>query len=440
MIASIIDETTLLIPILEIGAVIIFSLIVAKVLGKRGIPQVLGLIFAGIFLQFITFLTNFPSPPTPELHYIITTGALGFIGYSIGAHLDLRHLKEESVGLILVLIGNTIGAFILVFIACIVVFQDLGLSLMLAAIATATAPASTAEVIGEYKSSGPLSKTVLFIIALDDILAIIIFNIALFYSESFYSGLDISIVSTFVPVLMEFIGSIILGVILAIAMKPFHIEGVEASQSAEFVFPTILICIALAGILHLSVILSCIVFGLVLSNLAECDCPDTKSCVMGVERLSGPLIALFFILVGFEMELGLLLSTTVIGLIEISTLVVVMIYFITRALGKSLGSYVTAKMAKMPDKVTRYIPFTLLTQAGVAVGLAAFAVSRLDTVGTEQALQASAILLNVIAVSVLLAEIIGPLLLKWAITKAGEVGQAITTITDESLPDGACSD
>ncbi|MFW9995396.1 MAG: cation:proton antiporter [Candidatus Odinarchaeota archaeon] len=431
MVAESLDETALLIPVLEIGLVIIFSLVVARLLGRRGIPQVLGLIFAGIFIQFVTVVTGFPSPPTAELHYVVTTGALGFIGYSIGAHLDLHHLREESSGLILILLGNTIGAFILVYFACIVIFRDLGLSLMLAAIATATAPASTAEVLGEYNSKGPLSQTILFIIALDDILAILIFNVALSYSGSYYSGDELSIVTVTIPVMLELIGSVIIGVLLAILMKPFHIEGVEAAQSAEFVFPTVLICIALAGIFHISVILSCIVFGLVLSNLAECDCPDTKSCVMGVERLSGPLIALFFILVGFEMQLGLLLS---------SALAVILVYFIARALGKSLGSYLAAKMVRMPDNVTNYIPFTLLTQAGVAVGLAAYAVTRLSVIGTQEALQASDILLNVIAASVLLAEIIGPLLLKWAITRAGEVGQATVSSLEDQLPEGACSD
>ena len=100
------DESALLILILEIGAVIIFSLIIAKVLAKRGIPQVLGLIFGGIALQALTFLTGFPSPPTSELHYVITTGALGFIEHSIGAHLDLWKLREVSWGLALILFGE----------------------------------------------------------------------------------------------------------------------------------------------------------------------------------------------------------------------------------------------------------------------------------------------------------------------------------------------
>jgi len=365
------NEEALLILVLEIGVVIIFSLIAAKVLGKRGIPQVLGLIFAGIALQFLTFYTSFPTPPTPEIHYIVTTGALGYIGYGIGAHLDLRRLLNESWGLPLILIGEAIGSFLIVSIIVTLVFQNHIIGLLVGSIAMATAPASTAEVIREYKAMGPLSQTVLFIIAFDDILAIIFFNIILSYSGSFFSGIDQSLVKIIIPIILELVGSSLLGITFAFIMSPFHIEGVKAYQSAEFVFPAVLVCIALSGLLHLSVILSCIVFGLTLSNMAKCE---NKLCVRGVERLASPIIALFFILVGYEMNLLLLFSPIIFGISA---------YFIARAIGKSVGSYSSARIAKMPRKVTQNIPFTLLTQAGVAVGLAAFAVTRLNSIGTD---------------------------------------------------------
>jgi Kef-type K+ transport system membrane component KefB len=115
------------------------------------------------------------------------------------------------------------------------------------------------------------------------------------------------------------------------------------------------------------------------------------------------------------MDLLLLFSPILLGII---------VYFIARAVGKALGSYVTAAIAGMPSKVTNNIPIALITQAGVAVGLAAIAVSRLSAIGTEDALIIAAILLDLIAVSVLVAEIIGPLLLKKAIFQAGENDQA----------------
>jgi Kef-type K+ transport system membrane component KefB len=420
--ASTFNEAALLILVFEIGAVIIFSLVAAKVLGKRGIPQVLGLIIGGITLQFLSFYTQFPTPPTPEIHYIVTTGALGFIGYSIGAHLDLRKLFNESWGLILLLLGQSIIPFILVFITITVVFNTIFLysmevsiiiGLLSGSIAMATAPASTAEVIREYRALGTLSQTILFIIAFDDILAIIFFNISLSYSESILSGVGVSFVESIIlPIGIELIGSAILGIILAFAMYPFHFEGTAAYQSAEFVFPSVLICMAVAGLLHLSVVLSCIVFGLTLSNLARCE---NAICVRGVERLSTPIIALFFILVGFEMDLGLLFTPILLG---------IMAYFFARFIGKSLGSYVSAAVAGMESNVKNNIPFALITQAGVAIGLAAFAVTRLSALGTVDAIEIAAILLDLVAVNVLIAEIIGPILLKKAIFKAGENDQA----------------
>ncbi|MFW9903778.1 MAG: cation:proton antiporter [Candidatus Thorarchaeota archaeon] len=407
------DEYTLLILLLEIGSVIIFSLIVAKVLAKRGIPQVLGLILGGIALQALTFSIGFPSPPTPELHYIITTGALGFIGYSIGAHLDLWKLQEASWGLALILIGEALGSFLVVTIVVYFLLQDFILAVLLGSISMATAPASTSEVIREYRAYGSLSQTILFVIAFDDILAIIFFNIALGYAESVLAETALSLVDIFFPIAIEVIGSVILGILLALLMRPFHIEGVEAYQSAEFVFPSVLICIAIAGLLHFSVILSCIIFGLALSTMARCE---NKSCVRGVERLSGPILALFFILVGFEMDLSLLLTPV---------LVTILLYFFARAAGKSVGAVTSSYVSKMPDKVTRYLPFSLLTQAGVALGLAAFAYSRLLELNIPAATDIAVLILDVIGVSVLLAEILGPLILKKALVKSGEIKEPI---------------
>lgn len=116
MISSTANEIALLILVLEIGIAIIFSLLTAKLLGKRGIPQVLGLIAGGVFLQFISGATGFPTPPTEDIIYIITTGALGYIGYGIGSHLDLRKLREDSAELFMVLAGAVFGSFTLVFI------------------------------------------------------------------------------------------------------------------------------------------------------------------------------------------------------------------------------------------------------------------------------------------------------------------------------------
>lgn len=407
-----------LIFIFEIGAVIIFSLIVAKVLSKRGIPQVLGLIFGGFFLQFLTIFTSsistitFPTPPDPLLHYIITTAALGFIGYSIGAHLDIWKLREASWGLPLILIGEALGSFIVVTFVVSFFLQFLSyehpflIGVLLGTIAMATAPASTAGVIREYQSHGSLSQTILFIIAFDDIMAIVFFSVALSFSESILSGLEVSLIEILIPLVVEVGGSIVLGIMLALVMKPFHIEGVDAHQSAEFVFPSVLICIALSGLLHFSVILSCIVFGLTLSTMVRCE---NKECVRGVERLAVPIIALFFILVGYEMDLGLLLTPIIF---------IIFIYFFARAIGKSIGSFSTAYIAKMPTKVTNNIPLALLTQAGVALGLAALAYSRLDAIGM---LGIAILILDIVAVSVLIAEIVGPLLLKQALARAGEI-------------------
>ena len=409
MILEIVNEADLLIGVLEIGAVIIFSLIIAKGLGNRGIPQVLGLITAGVVIRGLTMAIGFPTPPTPELIYLITTGALGFIGYNIGAHIDIFKLRDASWGLPLILIGEAAGAFLVVAILVNIFLQDFVLALLLGSIAMATAPAATSEVIREYNAHGSLTQTILFIVAFDDILAIIFFNIALSYAESTFAPSTLSLFEIFFPIVIEVIGSLILGTVLALVMSPFHIEGVKASESAEYVFPAVLICISLAGLLHLSVILSCIVFGFVLSTLARCE---NKTCIRGVERLASPVIALFFILVGYEMELNLLLTPLIFT---------ILLYFFARVIGKSTGSFVASSLTDMPQKVTKNLPFSLLSQAGVALGLAAYAYTRLNELNVQAASDVAILLIDVIAVSVLIAEIVGPLLLKRALISAKEI-------------------
>jgi Kef-type K+ transport system membrane component KefB len=149
--------------------------------------------------------------------------------------------------------------------------------------------------------------------------------------------------------------------------------------------------------------------------------------VNGVDRLSTPIIALFFILVGFKIDLSMLLS---------GTILLIILYSLARGTGKSIGSYITARLAKMPDAITNNIPYALLTQAGVAVGLAAFAYSRLLDLRIEQATLTAITLLDVVAVSVVIAEIIGPLLLKYSLRQAGELGLSI----NNSQVDQYCED
>lgn len=129
--------------------------------------------------------------------------------------------------------------------------------------------------------------------------------------------------------------------------------------------------------------------------------------------MADPIIALFFILVGLEMNLGLFLDFTITAL--------VLAYFLSRALGKSVGAWSGATAANMPKNVRQYLPFSLLTQAGVALGLAALAVTRLSNLGTPKATDTAILLLNIVTLSVMMTEIVGPLLVKWAIHRSGEV-------------------
>jgi len=162
-----VHETELLIILLEIGIIIFVSLLVARLLGKRGIPEVLGLMFGGIFLQFMSSIVGFPAQPNLDIHYLVTSITLGFIGYSIGAKMDLGMLRREYKSLLLLLIGEALGAFIFVTLILSIFLQDHVIALLLGSIAMVTAPAATTKILSEYKAEGPLSSTIFFIIAFE---------------------------------------------------------------------------------------------------------------------------------------------------------------------------------------------------------------------------------------------------------------------------------
>jgi len=201
--------------------------------------------------------------------------------------------------MILLLIGEALSTFILVTVNLSIFVKDHVIALLLGSIAMATAPAATKKILSDYKAEGSLSSTNLFIIAFDDILAIIFFNTVLAYAVSSYSSIPLSVTKIVLPVLTELLGSVVSGIVLALALKPFHKPDIDISKTIEITFPTILICIVLAGLFHFSSILSTIILGQVLASQAKCD---YQRCYHEMKRLSNPIIALFFILIGFELN------------------------------------------------------------------------------------------------------------------------------------------
>ena len=178
----------------------------------------------------------------------------------------------------------------------------------------------------------------------------------------------------------------------------------------EWVLGFSIILIAASLTYHLSVIMTMFVWGFLLKivqNRNEFAVLQDQTRKLDV--LAIPILLLFFILIGLSMEIQILF--------QLGTLVVAILYFVFRLLGKSFGSYVTSYASGASSVITNYLPFSLLTQAGVAIGLAGLAYQSLSTIGR---LDDANLIINIVGVSVILSEILGPFLLKFAILRSGE--------------------
>lgn len=420
----------------EIGIILVFSIFISFYLKKFGIPAVLGLILAGLVIGLVTGLRGYEFvSDLGGIHVFITELALGWIGFNIGDEVDLALLKEQGKALMLTLLGESLGAFIVVTIMMSILLNNIGIAIILGSIAMATAPASTSQILGEYKAEGDLTQTLLFILAFDDILAILFVNFSLCYVLGTSSGI-VGLIDSLLVVSLELLISVIFGIIMAFVVIKF-VNVVEKKNRVGLLLGVAMTTMGIVLILEGSIILTMFIFGVALKTLEE---RETKKVAMleevfgekidfsknfnkkqisvkksgfgelnlRTEILMTPIVLLFFILVGLEMDLELIFGVT---------LIYALVYFISRALGKTIGSITAGKVSDMSDTVKKNLPLCLITQAGVAIGLAGLAFNELLNFGMQDEAE---LIINVIGVSVIIAEIIGPLLVKFAIIRSGE--------------------
>jgi Kef-type K+ transport system membrane component KefB len=280
-------------------------------------------------------------------------------------------------------------------------------ALLLGALSSATAPAATVDVLWQYKSRGPVTTTILAIVAMDDGLSLILYGFAFGIAKSLYTGNGIAVGDVLLGPFIEIMGSLALGcgtgIILGHILSFFHKED----DRLVVTLGCVLLGAGLAEQLDFSLIMVAMATGCWLTNTPK---HQSEKCFEMIKGFTPPLYTLFFLLVGARLRIGLIPQIGSIGLI----------YVLGRTLGKWSGAYLGARLSGAADTVRRYLGFALFSQAGVALGLALHTFqyfSRLGVAGAEL----GGIVINVIAATTLIVQIIGPVAVKFAITKAGEV-------------------
>ena len=296
---------------------------------------------------------------------------------------------------------------LLVSILTILLTKNIPLGILLGALSSATAPAATVDVLWEYHSKGPLTSTILAIVALDDGLALFLYGFAFAFANALVTGGGLSAKIMLLQPLTEIFGSLLLGILIALILDRVLSWIKTRDDQLVINVAAILLASGIAKNFDLSLILTNMAVGLTLTNLH----PDrNESNFEIVKEFVPPIYIIFFLFVGARLQLGLLPSMGILGIL----------YVTGRTIGKWAGSFLGAVLSGAPASVRKYLGFALFSQAGVAIGLALDIYQHFGQFGSAGR-QLGHTVINVIAATTLLVQIIGPLSVKFAIFKAGEV-------------------
>ena len=407
--------------LLAIGIAMFAGLLLSRMVSRLNLPDVTSYLIAGVLVgPLVLGRLGVPGLGFTSFHFVESMGlvcdaALGFIAFSIGSEFRVSALRKTGRQATVIAIFQALTATALVDGALIGLHFALGdevlpisTCLILGAIATATAPAATLMVINQYKARGPLTDILLPIVALDDAVGLIVFAVSKGIAKALISG-SVSIVSMLVNPTIEIVASLLLGALLgwvfSLVEKYFNSNSKRLSLAVAFVA----ISAGLSklhfdiGEVHIgfSSLLVCMMCGTIFCNL----CDFSEEIMHKTERWTAPIYVLFFVISGAELDLTVFGSLAVVG--------IGVMYIIARSIGKIVGASISAKFMRCEDSICKYLGITLLPQAGVALGMSVVVAAEFGAEGD--------IVRNIVLFSVLIYELVGPLLTKMALTAAGDI-------------------
>lgn len=386
--------------LLALSLALIVGLFFSRIIRLIHLPNVTAYLVGGLLVG-PSVLGLLPQDAVASLS-VLTDVALGFIAYSIGAEFRLSYLRQIGSKPIVITLFEGLCAVALVDVALIAMGFPLPLCLMLGAIAAATAPAATLMVVRQYKARGPVCSMLLPVVAMDDALCLMAFSISSAIAAAIYSGEALTVQSMLISPLLQIAGSLLLGagigLVQTLAARFFHSRGNMLSLTIAAVLGGLALC----EMWDLSSLLVCMMIGAVMINLS----PASNKIIEQCDRFTPPLFMLFFVLSGADLNLSVLPT---VGLLGVS-------YLLFRSLGKWIGAFIGSSLVKAEPNVRKYLGYTLLPQAGVAIGMTQLAMQVIPEYGVT--------VRAVILAGTLVYELIGPVITKVALTKAGEIAPA----------------
>jgi Kef-type K+ transport system membrane component KefB len=393
-----------------IAIAIIFGFIGGKITQRAKLPGVVGYLIAGLIFG-PSFLNVFHENFVENMN-VFASFALSLVAFIIGSEMKLSTLKDMGTGIGIIILLESFGAFLLVTGGVYLLTGKLYLALIFGAMAPASAPAGTVAVLQECKAKGRLTNALYAVVGLDDGLAIMIFAIAVALSRLLLAGAGLSVASLLRGPVLETIGSIALGCIVG-GVAGYVARRISVNDAVLAVYlGSILICTAVALYFNFSLILANLSLGMAHANLYPAA---NRRAYRAIESITLPVYIIFFFLAGAHLQIRLLPSMGFVGLV----------YVLCRMGGLTGGAYLGAVLSRQNRVIRNYLGLGILCQAGVAIGLSLLVAGQFRPLG-EAGQNLAVMVINTIAATTIVFEIIGPIGARIAITKAGEFGVNIT--------------
>ena len=389
--------------LMQLGIMILAGMFMGRMMKHIKLPNVTGYLLAGLllgpyFLPALGCRFSILSESFVSGIGIISEVALGFIAFSIGNEFRLSYFRKVGAAPLIIASMESLLAVVVVVLALILTRHDPAFSLVLGSIAAATAPAATIMVINQYHAKGPVTTTLLSVVAIDDATALILFSVSAAIASGMTGRASNPVLAVLIPVgqILAALGiGAVLGFLLLIPMKFFH----KKSNRLALISGCLFLAIGIADLTGLSSLMLCMAFGAAVANLSS----ESDQILSIAQSITSPVYILFFVASGAALQVGVLKTVGLIGAV----------YIIGRAVGKLSGAWLGSRMARLEPSVGKYLGPCLLPQAGVAIGLTLLA----GRVVPEYAPTIRAVVLA----GTLVYEIIGPGITKLSLTRAGEI-------------------
>jgi Kef-type K+ transport system membrane component KefB len=395
--------------LLLLGVAVFGGTVGARIFRRFRVPQIIGSILIGLLIgeSGLRLVSENVVQAVEPLNYF----ALGIIGFLIGGELKLDILRKYGKQFTAILVAEGVAAFVLVTGATILLTylfthdlrMSVALGVVLGAISSATDPASTIQVLWEYKTRGALTTAVIAVVALDDALALTLYALGTSVAGILTGNANAGIAASLATTAYELGLSLVVGCVGGFVLKTILVRLQDEDAELTFAVGAVLLAIGLSIALELDVILASMALGLTLVNIAPHRSPKTFEIV---KRFAPPIYVLFFVLVGARLKIE-----------SLSLLVVLLVvaYVVGRSVGKIGGAYLGGKWSGAGRCVRNYLGICLFAQGGVAIGLSILASHRFTP-------EISSVVILVVASTTFIVQLAGPLFVKYGVKKAGEIG------------------